>query len=392
MALALSDLLSPLTADEVMTDELAIATTLGLTVTAWQPVSVARAIYQTNAQVIANLTNQMVTNIAAGGFATTAAALPTFTWMDLVSEQVYNVTRIPATQATLDSTEFTVTNSSGAIQGPFAINELLFVNPATGKQFQNTAAVTLALGANGVAIEAQEAGAASTSGPGTITQLATPIVGVTCTNSAAAVGTDAETNAQLLQRDQAKLGALSPNGPAQAYYFVATSLLDSTQPFYNANLSEPITRVSTVSSPARVKVYLANAAGAPSAPDVAIVDAAFQVWCVPLGTTATAYAAGETSIAVTATVYIPSSAGVDATQLQTAIGAALATYFESIPIGGVTGSSPNIVPRSQIIAVIDETETQIADIVLTLPATDTSVPTTKVPVLGAVSISVVVTT
>ena len=105
MALALSDLLSPLTADEVMADELAIATTLGLTVTAWQPVSVARAIYQTNAQAIANLTNQMVVNIAAGGFATTAAALPTFTWMDLVSEQVYNVTRIPATQATLDSTE-----------------------------------------------------------------------------------------------------------------------------------------------------------------------------------------------------------------------------------------------------------------------------------------------
>jgi hypothetical protein len=292
----------------------------------------------------------------------------------------------------LQAADFEVTNTSG-ISTPFGIGEFIVSNPVTGKQYQNSAAVTIAASSiTLVPIVAQEAGAASTSGPGTITFLVTPLVGCTCTNLAAAVGADAETNVQLLARDQAKLGSLSPNGPAQAYFYVATSLLDPTVRFYNPALSAPITRVLPVSSPARVKVYLANASGAPSAPDVAIVDAAFQEWCVPLGTTATAYAAGETTVNVTATVYIPSSAGVDPTQLQTAISSALAIYFAQLPIGGVTGATDNIVPKSQIISVIDAANVNIADVVVVVPSGDTTVPETNVPVLGSVTITVDVTT
>lgn len=391
MAIPLSDLIAGITEDEALQSELAVGATVGLPVTAWQPVSVARTMLQLMAVIISNYSTD-VASIAAGGFATTAAQLPTTTWMDLVSEEVYNVARIEASYASLDTTEFTVTNASGSIQGPFAIGAFIVSNPVTGAEYANTAVVSLAIGSNGVAIQALVAGAASTSGPGTITNLVTPIVGVTCTNSASAVGSDAETNTALLVRDQAKLGALSPNGPAQAYYFVATSILDSNQPFYNAALTQPITRAKPVSSPARVAVYIANAAGAPSGPDVTIVDAAIQQWAVPLGTTATVAAAGEVTIPVTATVYVPSTAGVDATQLQADIGAALATYFEGIPIGGVTGSVANIVPRSQIISVIDETNAAIADVVVPSPATDTSIGATQVPVLGAVTITVVVTT
>ena len=398
MAIALSDLLAGITEEEALQAELDVATSLGLAVTAWQPVSVARTIYQTMAVIIANQSED-VANIAAGGFATTAAALPTTGWMDLVSEEVYAVTRIPASYAALDSTEFTVTNASGSTQGPFAVGQFIVSNPVTGAEYANTAVVTLAVGANGVAIQALVAGAASTSGPGTITNVVTAIVGVTCTNSASAVGSDAETNSALLVRDQAKLGALSPNGPAQAYYFVATSILDSTQPFYNPALTEPITRVATISSPARVEVYLANAAGPPSGPDVVIVDAAIQQWAVPLGVTATVAAAGSTTVNITSTCYVPTAAGLSTLQVQTAVSDALATYFEALPIGGITDATAHVVPIGgiqgviyQAIAALSPTYAPQMSVTLTLPATDTSVGATDVPVLGSVTTNVVVTT
>lgn len=399
MALPIDTLITPLTADEVMTEQLTIATALGLVVTAWQPISVARAIYQTNAQVIANLSVD-VNLIARMGFASLAAQLDSFIPMDLVSEQVYNVTRIPASSATCDSTGFAVTNASGSSYGPHLAGELIFSNPVTGKEYVNSATVTIAASATtGVALIAKEPGQAYTTGPGTITNLVKPLTGCTCTNSASLVGADAETNAQLLLRDQAKLGALSPNGPAQAYYFVATSILDSTQPFYNDALTEPITRVAVVSSPARVSVYLANAAGPPSGPDVTVVDAAIQAWCVPLGTTATVAAAGSTTVAVTSTVYVPSAAGLTTLSVQNAVSGALALYFRDLPIGGVTDASTHVVPIGALggiifaaIAALSPGYAAKMSASLALPAADVPVGSTDVPVLGAVTTTVVQTT
>jgi hypothetical protein len=395
MALPIDTLITPLTTDEVMASQLTIATSLGLVVTAWQPISVARGIYQTNAQVIANL-SQDINLIARMGLAALAAELADPIPLDMVSEQVYNVTRIPAVRAETDSSGFAVTNSSGSSQGPFLAGQLIFSNPVTGKEYLNVDTVTLVVGVTGVAIVAKEAGQAYTTGPGTITNLVKPIVGCTCTNSAALVGADAETNAQLYLRDQAKLGALSPNGPAQAYYFVATSILDSTQPFFNDALTEPITRVLTVSSPARVMVYLANAAGPPSGPDVAVVDAAIQAWCVPLGTTATVAAAGSATVSVVSTVYIPSKAALVSLDVQNAVSGALANYFKQLPIGGVTDATPNVVPIGALAGVIFQAITALSPsyaaqmtVLLAFPTADVPVPTTSVPVLGSVTTTVV---
>ena len=398
MAVPLSELTTALTADEVMTQQLAIATAEGLQVTAWQPVSVARTIYQTNAELVA-VYSETVVQIAASGFASFAAELESFVPLDLVSEQVYNNTRIPASSAVCDSTGFSVTNASGSSYGPFTAGQLIFSNPTTGKEYVNSATVTIAASATtGVALLAREPGAAYTSGPGTITNLVKPLVGCTCTNTATLIGADAETNAQLFQRDVAKLSSLSPNGAAGAYYFFATSILDPTQPFYDAALSQPVTRVLVVSAPARVSVYLANAAGPLSGPDVAIVDGVFQAWCVPSGITTTTYAAGSATVNVTSTCYVPSSAGLTTLAVQNAVAAALAVYFENLPIGGVTDATANVVPVGALYGVIYAAIVGLSvsnagkmSVAISVPAADVPVATTAVPVLGSVTTNVVQT-
>jgi hypothetical protein len=400
MTVSLLDLVTVQTQPQALASELQIATTIGLPVTAWQTVGIALSILETNAQIASNFSGTIAI-IAQGGYASYAALMvdptgvPITTWMDLISLDNYNNTRIPAVFAAVDSTGFSVTNSSGTTPPTFQIGQLIVSNPTTGAQYANTAAATLTAGmTTPVAIAALVAGAASTCGTNAITNIVKPILGCSCTNSKALVGFDAETNAALLRRDKAKLGALSPNGPSQAYYFVATSILDPTQRFYNAALSSPITRVLTLSSPARVDVYVANAsppvAGTvgPDTGDLGIVDAAIQAWCVPLGTTAIVHAAVQVTINITYTVYVPTASGLSAANVKSQISAALATYFAGLPIGGVTGATTNIVPWSELIAVIGRAVPQANAIALPTPTGDTPIGTTQVPKLGTITATV----
>ncbi len=399
MALPIDALLTPMTADEAMTLELQVATSEGLVTTAWQPVSPERTILATMAVIIADFSVD-VNLTARMGFASLAAQLASEVPMDLVSKEVYNVDRIPASYASCDSSGFSMTNTGGVTYGPFTPGQVIVSNPVTGKQYVNSAKVTITAGVSTpVALVSQAAGAAYTSGPGTITNLVKPLTDVICTNTASLVGADAETNAALLVRDQAKLGTLSPNGPSAAYYFVATSILDVLQPFYNAALTEPVTRVLVVSAPARTTTYLANAAGPLSAPDLAIVTAAILAWCVPLGVTATVAAAGSTVVNITDTVYVPSVAGIADITIQNAVAAALATYFEALPIGGVTDATPNVVPIGGIRGIIYGALVALSpsysakmSVTVTSPTVDTAVGATNVPVLGSLVTTVVQTT
>ncbi len=388
----LSDLVIPVTPAQALTTELSVAMALSLPVTAWQPLGIASGIMGVNAQLVSNY-SQVVSYIAQGGYASYASQMKDLqgneitTWMDLRGVDQYNVSRIPATYASTDSTGFSVTNMSGATIGPFAVGQLHVQNPTTFATYNNSAAVgTIPNGVTQpIAIIADAVGADSTSGPGTITALLTPIVGVSCTNSAPVVGTDAETNIPYYQRCVAKLGALSPNGPSQAYYYVATSILDPLAPFYNPALTQAITRVTTSASPALVNVYIANAAGSPSGPDTAIVDAAIQQWCVPLGTTAVVTAAIAHVIPVTYTIYVPISANLSALFVTTTVSDALAVYFETIPIGGLTDASNNVVPWSAILAVIKSAVPQAASVTLTIPSDDVTLGINEVAVLGTVT-------
>lgn len=397
-AVNLSDLVVPVTQPEALASELSIAVTVGLPTTAWQPLGISRAILWIDGQIISSYSST-VALMAQGAYGATASKMvdvngnPITEWMDLRGTDQYNVSRIPATYASCPSSSFAVTNAGGASFGPYAPGQLHFSNPVTKKTYKNSATVTIAPNATTpVALVADEIGAASTSGPGTVTSIVAPsLANCTCTNSGSVIGSDAESNAAYYQRCLVKLGALSPNGPAEAYDFVSKSILDSTQRFYNAALTQPITKTVQITSPAVVQNYVANAAGAPSGPDVAIVDAAIQRWAVPLGTTATNSAAANHTIGIGYTVYVPTSLGYTAPQVETAISDALAVYFETIPIGGLTDAAPHIVPWSALLSIIRTAIPGITSVTLASPSADVTILDTEVAVLGTISPTVVFT-
>ena len=388
----LNDLVQTATQPSILATELSIGSTIGLPVTAWQPLGIARDILYINAQVVSQY-SVAINLIAQGGYLSYAALMKDAngnditSWEDLVGVNNYNVSRIPPTFAATDASGFSVTNSVATPLGPYSPGQLHFENPVTQKTYTNAANVTIAGNTStGVALVADEVGAASTSGPSTITQIVSPTLpNCTCTNTASLIGTDAESNAAYEQRCLAKLGALSPNGPPQAYYFVATSILDPLQPFYNASLSQAITRVTTITGPALVRVYIANAAGAPAGGDVTIVNAAIQAWAVPLGTTAIVAAATPVTIPITYTVYVPATANYTTAQIETAISDALAEYFSTLPIGGITDASTNVVPWSALLAVIASSNSSITSVTLTSPASDVSVAAVGVAILGSIT-------
>lgn len=395
---SLFELVHPDTPDEILADELTIGADVGLPVTAWQPLGVAIGLLQINS-VLASTSTQTVANIAQGGYATYAAQMvdangsPVTSWMDLISEQNYNLSRIAPTFAQGDNTTAHFTNVSGQSYGPFTPGQVLVSNPTTGAVYQNSATITIAASTTtGVALVAQVAGSSGTSGPGQITNMVTPKVGVSITNTTMLIGADAETNGALLKRDQSKLGSLSPNGAPQAYYFVATSILDPLQPFYNPALSKTITRVFTETAPAFVQVFIANVGGPVSSPDVAIVNTAIQQWCVPLGTTAVVASVGSITIPITYTAYVPSTAGLTAPQVELLISDALVAYFDNLPIGGIEdGSGNHVVPWSKLVAVIGSASVAINAVELLSPSTDTSLAITDVALLGSITPTVVFT-
>ena len=191
-----------------------------------------------------------------------------------------------------------------------------------------------------------------------------------------------------MQRDLAKLGTLSPNGPAQAYYAVATGMLDPLQPWYDPTLTAAITRVKTFAGFAAVSCVIANASGAVSGADVTRVDAQIQKWCVPLGTVAVVSSATANPIAITATIYVPTSAGLTSGAVTAAATSALTKYLEGINIGGVTGATPNIIPYSELLATIARAVPTTA-VTLSAPSADYPLTATEVATLGATAFIVV---
>ncbi len=471
-ATTLDALVTPITPASALSTELTIATAQNLAVTAWQPLGVGRTILTINANVISQYSST-INLIAQGGYLSYAAIMvdaqgtPITTWMDLVGQNNYNVTRIQASFAQIDSSGFSVTNSSATPQGPFSAGALHFENPVTGKTYTNAGTITIAGSTTtALAIIADQVGSASTSGVNTVTSITSPTLpSCTCTNSKALVGADAETNAEYEVRCEAKLGELSPNGASQAYFFVATSITDSTQRFYNAGVSEPITRCTVVTNAGEVDVYIAAANGAVagcvqnpvtaatnvnpiaitttnahnlSSGDSAIisgvggntaangqfvvtvtgantftipvagngaytsggiveggnlglVDNAIQRWAVPDGITAVVASAVAHPINVNATIYIPTSSGLSATDVTTAASDVLASYLETLAIGGIKDALTGVVPYNAIVGILYGASRGTSSVTLVTPAADVALAQNEVATQGSFVIAVVFT-
>lgn len=325
MALALTDLITPATAAQWTTTILGYCASLGLNTTAWQSGGVTRTILAVTANCLA-LVDSAVSKYAAGGYLDFAAATtvtpeygPGF--LDGISQSVFSVTRNPSVAA---SGTITFTNSSASSYGPYAAGTFHVADPSTGAIYTNTAALTIAASTTtDAAFRADVSG--GTSGAAAITAMVISLVGVTCTNASAFVGTLAETNAALVVRCKAKLATFAARtGGASAYQYFATATSETGYP-----LVVPITRALPVADKisGSVVVYLAREASSPSTPDVTAMQTYLQSVCTPDDTTMTCAAATTTTATWHVTYY--GQVGLSA-----AIQSAYVAFINTLPIGG----------------------------------------------------------
>lgn len=379
MSDSLDDLITPLTADEVTETELAAAEALGLSTTTWLPSDPTRTILAVMARVVAPWTSTLA-RAAAGGLLDYADG----GWLTLLARNQFGVERI---QVTFASGEVTLTNAGGGIYD-FDPGDLIVSNSTTGATYRNTTAETLgALGTLTLAVLAENAGSDSTSAPSAIDTISAPSIGtsVTVANASALVGADTETDAALRSRCRDSLAALSPDGAAAAYAYIARTALrvDGT--------AIGVTRVAVTGSSGIVTVFLADPDGAPEAADVTRIDDLMQTQVVPVSVTCTVAGATEQTVAVTYSVYVPSTTTDSDAVIKATISDALVAYFAELPIGGSKSVAlgAGYLFADLVKGVIARAHGSVFHTTLAAPAADVSLASDKVAVLGTITGTVV---
>jgi hypothetical protein len=385
---SLASLLLQQTQAVIYSGMLSIATTLGLPVTSWQPGDPTRSLFFAESTLLATLENIVVGFIQSGFL--DYAAIPNADgtpnpWLAILAQQVYNVD-VPA--ATYATTTETLTNLSGFVY-VIAPGDLTFKCTVSGATYHNTTGGTLTgVGTVGATLSltlvADQPGSASTAGAGEIDALVTTLLGVTCTNAAAAIGTDQQAAATTVAQCRAKLGSLSPNGPSGAYEYVAlTPALTGIQTVTRA-------RVYPDSDTGDVLLYIGGASGSVGSGDVAAVQSAVQQWSTPLCITPTVVSANPVNVPVTYTVWVYQSVNQTQTQVQAAIQTALASFFASRKIGGdiIAPATTGHLYQSEIQAVIGSVFPQTFRVSMSAPAADIALANGDVPQLGTVTATV----
>lgn len=359
---------------------LAVATALGLPVTSWVAGDPTRSLYHFLAEQFYYL-ERNVAGYIASGFLDYAEG----DWLTMLAEQVYRVTRVEATFATVT---IKLTNGGGGLY-PIEVGDVVVKSSSGGQTYTNTEAGTLASGVGEkleLSFTADIAGSGGTEAALGIDTLVTTMLDVTVVNDLAAVGLDAESDADLRARCRAKLGMLSPNGPRDAYNFVVKSS--------EYTLATDITRSRTVgdSATGEVTVYVASASGAAAGASVTAAQSAVELWAAPLCITPTVVNASVVSVPVTYELWMYDSVGETTADVEAAIGTALGVMFAARPIGGdvIAPATSGKLYQSLISSTIKAVyPSHTFRVVVTAPAGDTSLTIGQVATLGLVTATAV---
>jgi hypothetical protein len=296
-------------------------------------------------------------------------------WLKLRALDVYGVLageKLPAT-----STLF-LTNGGGGFYNRLA-GSAVFKSTLSGKTYRSTSSFTLnGFGSTAtVSVIAEEAGSDSSAGPNEIDSIVTTMLGVTVTSSTAAVGVDEQSDPSIREQCLATLGALSPDGPADAYEYVARNPA--------LTLAAEVTRAAAFgdSADGAVDVWVATASGVVSGPSVALVQTAIERWATPLCITPTVLSASVVTVNVTASIHGTSLPG-NAAAL---IAAALAELFAGLAIAK-DPAGYDLDPTT-ITTAIRNAVPQITAMPAYAPASAVHIAQGSVPVLGTVGITVV---
>ncbi len=389
MSLPLDELFAEETRDNVLDDLLTTCRLVGLKVTAWQSGQPFRTALVVSAQKIADLTRLQSLAIK-GGFLDYAEA----GWLTILAESVYRVVRRPAQYSTGDS--FRVTNASDEVYTRLA-GEITVAHNVTGKTFHNASDVTVAPSTTveDLVFVADEVGTDSDGGPNSIDQLVSVAAGITITNDKAVLGSNEESDPDLRVRCRNKLGALSPNGPKEAYAFVATTpYFDNDPDRPCCVVSVPTTRVQVVldKDTGRVTVYCATENGSISEPDRVVTDAALDRWATPWLVDQRAELCTEDTTDVTYHIWLGDS-NLTTEQVEARIATALSRYFKTLPIGGfIIPPDAGFIYVDAIRTVITRAVEGVIKVTVSLPTGDIEMGPGHVAILGTVTPTVTVVT
>jgi uncharacterized phage protein gp47/JayE len=320
---------------------LGIAKVVGLPVTSWSAGDPTRTVFKFVAEAFSTLEGPKATYIKAGFLSSARADAEESgdsSWLKVNAWEVYGY---ESPEATYAAPTVTFTNAGGGLfdNDP---GDVTVRCSATGKTYHNTAPFLISPGPGfttvAIAFVADEAGADSTVSANEIDEIVTTMNGVEIVSSTAAVANDEQTPAEIEEQARATLGALSPNGPDDAYEYVVrnpalTGVTDITRAKADAD-----------SDTGDVAVYIAGSGGAVAASSVTAAQDAVERWATPLTITPTVINATEVTKDVNAQISaddLPSGWEADVED-------ALVAYFAALPIGGM-------VALSAIITVIQNT-------------------------------------
>lgn len=376
MTVSLATLLVQETKAAIYSVALSVAQAVGLPVTSWEPGDPTRSFYHLQSEILATL-EEVVVGFISSGFLDYA----TGDWLKLLAKQVFNVDVPDAVAA---STTVLLTNTGGGNYPDLEPGDITFKSSTSGKTFRNTTGGALTSGPGttlSVTVVADEPGAASSAGAGEIDTIITGPLGATCSNALAAIGIDEQSAFTTVQQCRDKLGSFSPNGPKEAYSYVArNSALTGTT---------AVTRVRPYpeSDTGDVTIYLAGPSGGVAEPDRALVETAILMWATPLCITPTVLAASSVTIAISYELWVYKSCNKTAAEVQADVLAALEDMISARPIGGdlIPPADSGAIFLSMIESTIRAVFPQCFRVNVTLPATDTFIGNGQVATLGVVT-------
>ena len=365
MSVDISSLFSRTTASEWLAIGLDIAAGLGVPVTSWRTGDPTKTQFVFLSNALALLDVTITDSIKARWLSTASGA-----WLRVLAKEVFGV---DAEEADYATPSITLHNGGGGYYDP-GVGDLTFKSSISGKTYTNTDTSDgpLAPGATRTyALIADEAGSESSVATNEIDTFVTQLLGATIVSSTAASATDDEDDESLKSRCRDTLGALSPNGPPDAYRYVATNAELTGRP--------EVSRVQVIedSTNGTVTVYIAQASGSVGSPVVTDVQAAIDRWARPLTVIPSVASASTVPVDVTAVVYGDLPVG-----FESAVELAVDAYISSRDVG-------ETVYRSALITAIHEAFDKgvVKSVDLILPAANVGIPDGFVAITDDVLVS-----
>lgn len=310
------------TANEKLLD---IIETIGIPARSWRKGGALRTLIRACSRTYADATKLSAEFVRSAFLDSSSGG-----WLKILATNVFGIT---PREASFAVGKVLFTNGGGGIHA-YGVEQLR-MRGLNGKTYTNTEALALAaLGTALIAVRAVEVGSASSAGPGTITELLTPLLGVTISNPASVVGTDDESNEELRAHCRSARAARSLNGPRGAYDLAVREAkrLDGSSVDIN-RISQP-----QAGSDGTVRLYLASPSGEPLTSDLDIVRTSIENIARPDGVKALVSAAAAKPINLDMTVWARKTAGLDESGLRSLVLNALTLLVRDYPIGGIAKS------------------------------------------------------